>query len=566
MSLSSREFLNRYPGMAQSTQSVLDARASDASGNIQSPQWLTKRLYRQALTLAFVLGVFVRLFPVLTADFPLNDGGLFFTMSEDLQRSGYVLPEYTTYNHSQLPFAYSPLAFYITAAVGDLTASELVTIVRILPAVLSSLTLGAFFLLARELLSSEQQVLIATFAFAFIPRSFEWLIMGGGLTRALGMLCFLLTVWRVVLLYRSDSKRYIPEVALWGGLVILSHPGMAWLTVFSCGVLFVFLGRNRRAFVHSLLVMGGVAFLVFAWVLAVVEKHSFSVFVSALHTSSFFPYWIATLFNAISLSGEPVVQILLIIGYLGLVECIVQKQYLIPTWLLFVMLLSPRSAPTDASFLLALLIAVGVDRILLPSLEVLRSKIDGGSANPASLARSSYAALTVLFVYAFSTASISWMPELHPGTALRPISEADQRAMYWIAQAENETILPESRFLVLTSADFWQTDAVLEWFPSLARHKSITTVQGHEWLPENQFAHLQTHYNLSRSCIPKGLSCLEEWARSNEFEFTHIYISKERRGADTPERAFESLEASLEARADYHLIFGNTDVSIYARI
>lgn len=550
--------------MSHLTQPVLRSRAAVAPADTHAAQHITPRLYHYGLVLALMLGAFVRLFPVLTADFPLNDGGLFFTMSEDIQRAGYALPEYTSYNQSQLPFAYSPLAFYLTAALGDVTSLDLVVIVRILPAVLSALTLGAFYLLARELLHSDLQVILATFAFAFLPRSFEWLIMGGGLTRALGMLCLLLTVWQAVLLYQGGSKRHIVWCAWWGGLTVLSHPGIAWFAAFSCAIMFLFFGRTRKAVVHSLLVATGVILIVLPWVITIIERHNASTFLAAGGSASSYPLWLVTLNNLIMLSGEPGVQILLIVGLLGVAAIIAQRQYLLPAWLAAIMLLDPRSAPTDASIPLAMLVAVGVDQVLLPGVTALIAKLNTTKTSPSGASkRLSHAVLGLLLLYGFATATISANPVLHPRTALRPIAAADRAAMQWIAQAPEETIPPESQFLVLTSADFWQIDAVIEWFPSLARHKSITTVQGHEWLPDDQFADLQIQYNLSRHCIPEGVECLEDWARKSDTAFTHLYLSKSPRGNDESERYFAALEAELAANPAYKLIYSVPDVSIY---
>ena len=48
---------------------------------------------------------------------------------------------------------------------------------------------------------------MATLAFALIPRSYEWLIMGGGITRAPGMLFALLALAAVIrLVHRPTWK------------------------------------------------------------------------------------------------------------------------------------------------------------------------------------------------------------------------------------------------------------------------------------------------------------------------------------------------------------------------
>src|SRR5262245_31305489 len=96
------------------------------------------------------LGAAVRLYHTFRVDFPLNDGGLFYVMTRDLQSAHYGLPTFTSYNQIDIPFAYPPLGMYLAALVDDLTPLDLLTVFRVLPLVYCMLTLGAFFLLARR--------------------------------------------------------------------------------------------------------------------------------------------------------------------------------------------------------------------------------------------------------------------------------------------------------------------------------------------------------------------------------------------------------------------------------
>ena len=109
------------------------------------------------LILALLLGAFVRLAPVLSVDFPLNDGGLFYAMVQDIRAGGYRLPVYASYNDVQIPFAYQPLAFYLAAGITDLTGWDLLDLFRVLPAVVSVLTIPVFYWLAGVMLRSRLQ-------------------------------------------------------------------------------------------------------------------------------------------------------------------------------------------------------------------------------------------------------------------------------------------------------------------------------------------------------------------------------------------------------------------------
>jgi hypothetical protein len=117
---------------------------------------------------ALIFGAYVRILPVLQAGFPLEDGGLFYTMTADLQRNGFILPAETSYNQPLgIPFAYPPLPFYVAGLAQSLSGLPLSEIIRWLPVFFSLLTLPAFYLLAKTLLNEPLAAALAT---AILPR------------------------------------------------------------------------------------------------------------------------------------------------------------------------------------------------------------------------------------------------------------------------------------------------------------------------------------------------------------------------------------------------------------
>jgi 4-amino-4-deoxy-L-arabinose transferase-like glycosyltransferase len=122
---------------------------------------------------------------------------MFYAMARDLQHNGYRLPEFTTYNSANIPFTYPPLGFYASALIDDLTPLSLVQVFRWLPLIATCLTLPAFYLLAKSMLTSRVALVASVLAFALVPRSFMWLLMGGGVTRSLGFLFAILALYCV---------------------------------------------------------------------------------------------------------------------------------------------------------------------------------------------------------------------------------------------------------------------------------------------------------------------------------------------------------------------------------
>ncbi len=99
-------------------------------------------------SVAVLLGLAVRLPFVLNTDFPLNDGGLFYTMVRELQANHFRLPLFTSYNGTNIPFAYPPLAFYLAGILQSLTQWDLLSIFRFLPFFINLLCIPAFYSLA----------------------------------------------------------------------------------------------------------------------------------------------------------------------------------------------------------------------------------------------------------------------------------------------------------------------------------------------------------------------------------------------------------------------------------
>jgi hypothetical protein len=99
--------------------------------------------------------------------------------------------------------------------------------------------------LAREFLRSRVSVAVATAAFALVPRSFLWMIMGGGVTRSLAFLFAILAVLVVLRMYTRRDWRAAAGAAVFSSLTMMSHLEMALFVASSAAVLFVAYGRDR---------------------------------------------------------------------------------------------------------------------------------------------------------------------------------------------------------------------------------------------------------------------------------------------------------------------------------
>src|SRR5688572_14528043 len=164
---------------------------------------------------------------------------MFYAMARDLQHSGYQLPEFTSYNSGEIPYTYPPLGFYAAALLDDLTPLSMLEVFRWLPLIATCLTIPAFYLLARSMLTSRVALIAAVLAFALIPRSFMWLLMGGGVTRSLGFFFAILALYCVRQLYTKRDRSFLPWATGLSALTVLSHLETGWFLAFSIVVFFL---------------------------------------------------------------------------------------------------------------------------------------------------------------------------------------------------------------------------------------------------------------------------------------------------------------------------------------
>lgn len=504
-----------------------------------------------ALILAIIIGAFVRVTHVLGLDFPLNDGGFFYAMIRDMQNAHYALPIHASYNLTNIPFAYPPLSLY---AAGFLSAGlnlPLLDIIRVFPACISILTIPAFFLLSRRILQSEKQIIFATFAFTLLPTSFDWLIVGGGLTRSFGYLFAILTLYQTHALYTTPKKRYIFTTILFASLTVLSHPGTAWFTVYSAGVLFLFYRRSsKHGVLKSLLVIAGVIALTAPWWATLVTRHGLSVMLYPYQTESFSLASLLTPFTFLY-TNEPLLDILAVTGLLGLLVCLRERAYLLPIWLVSVFVFEPRLGATYSVVPMAMLVGAGIDRVILPAISApFASQVQRTSEVRRTLGRLPKIALGYLLLYALISAYLA------PNS--NAISNDQSEAMQWIEASTPEA----SQFVVISGEEKYGIDYVAEWFPALSRRASLTTPQGHEWLPNHEFTRrVQVHAEL-QVCANKDTACLETWAERASITFTHIYIPRHDSGSDAED--CNQLESALKSSPNYEVIYNGAGGIIFA--
>jgi hypothetical protein len=468
-----------------------------------------------SLTLLGVLlgGAALRLLPVLASEFPVNDGGMFLTMAEEIAATGFRVPAFTSYNGGDIPFAYPPLGLY-SAALLSVPGVVMTDVLRVLPILFSIATIPVMHLISRRLLGSSELAVTATAIFAFTTGSYQWLVMGGGLTRSLGFLMALVAVYFAIGLYRELRPWAAIACGIALGATALSHPQAAMFGGLSVALLLPFTAVDRgRAAGYLLLVIGVAGLVVLPWLTIGILQHGPGPLLSAVGTGG------AALLGVVSLASSRTsggyLEVIGIATSLGLAICVVRRFWLPPVWILAIAIADSRAGQPYLSVPAALAIAFLLGDIGRMILRSVRNRPTMGWARhlPTALA-------VVVIAAAFFDSLAS---QFVPRSPLRSLSAETRSAMAWV-EAETD---PDARFVVL-SGRYWALDAEAEWFPAIANRRSLATVQGSEW--QGRYAEqVERAGELPVCVVEDDRDCIEDWfATAGEVDYLFL--------VDTPAR------------------------------
>ena len=493
---------------------------------------------------ALLFGGIVRFAAPMSAQGPVNDGGLFLQMTRDLQANGFVPPQYTTYNDANIPFAYPPLGFYLVGAIQSLTGISLFDLFTYLPAVFCTLAILAFYFLALEFTQDSLKASLATLFYAMLPKSFDWFVMGGGTVRAIGLIFSFLVLLFAYRLFRTKNMRVVLPTAIFASLLVLTHPETSYQVAFSTFVLALFFLRGRKSVFHAIYVVVLVVLLTSPWWLVSLMRYGTGPFqaalgggVSSLHIATTILY-----FFQFNLGGEAILSVIAVSGLIGLVWDIRQRDFFLLTWIGFTFLVEPRAAPFASLTPLILLAIKGLDATLI-GLGFPQDFANGFESKGAR------GVLLGLIAYTFLSGVIYSM---QLGNEFRILPQ-EKEALGWITQNTPQ----ESRFLVLTGESSL-SDPLSEWFPVLTGRVSLLTVQGHEWTFNSPLLENLRSYNQAQACLNNDETCLTNW------DFDYVYIRKVRPmpEGDVVERP-SILDVSLRELQDYKIVFENKAGVVY---
>lgn len=423
---------------------------------------------RGALLLAAALlaAAATRLYMWLTTDFPINDGGPFVAVIDQIAPVFPAIPAAFDWNGLVIPFAYPPLAFWLGALLKNAGVSGISTL-HTLPIFMN---VGFICLFALLLLRAGYSRVFAALAVLFLAtalRSFEWLVMGGGLTRGLGSLFLILALLAATIPGpRAEAPASLGRMMLVGAAVagaILSH--LEWGLLAACSLVAsrAFQSRGLKEFVISSTIAGVTALLlVIPWLAWILRTNGLDPLIAASATSEW--QLVDSIRDLIFLGIDALLTNPFIL--LGGLAMLWRRQFFWVAFALLCLFVTPRHGPTPLALAYAVFAGQGVMTLYGFLKDRTRSR---GAALPITAA----AAVLAGALQGFSTVGRA--------QNVRPLSPQVREAMAWIAANQ-----PGATFAVFTGKA-WPTDSSAEWFPTVSGAQSVTTVQGREWLPDRAF-------------------------------------------------------------------------------
>jgi hypothetical protein len=481
------------------------------------------------LLLSVLIVAAIRLQLLIATDFPLNDGGLFLAFVEVISRVFPNLPHVVHYNGLSIPFAYPPLSFWVSAAAVQLGIEPL-AIVHRLPILMNIGYVLLFALLLLRTGHSRLFTALAVLVFGTTFRSYEWLVMGGGLSRGFGSI-FLLAA---VLMLMTDGGKArgrwplprLPRLVAGGacvGAAMLSHLEWGLLAAFSALVCLAMPRPGLAAYVRASLVVGMTAVaLVAPWFWWVYQIHGLEPFVAASKTSSWRMGVVLDAAKVILKSSSYLLPFVL----LGTVAAARTRDLFWVIFLAAALILTPRGGGTPMVLALAVLATSGFFALWV--------LLQG------STGRIRTTATAGLVLMGCTLAAMRIMDEISRDENFAALSPEQRSAMAWVAQTH-----PGSRFAIVKEAP-WTYDSAAEWFPVLARAVNATTLQGREWLPGQDFGHTyeaveeQLHMSTSCEMVQRSLEAFAPldfvWTEGVDLTARARALHSEQNGKTLPER------------------------------
>jgi hypothetical protein len=462
------------------------------------------------------------------------------------------MPAVNSYNLDSIPNSYPPLAFYLTGIINQATGISVMDLLHYFPFIISVITIPVFFGVTRIFYPDNPfNRSLATLIFSTLPRSFEWFVMGGGITRSLG---FFFALSAMYFYSRAIPKKKVGIDLILAGLLcsftILSHPVAGLFLAFSILVLTLYSWPDNLFFP---VIVGALALVGSApWWMTVLGQHGFTPFAGAANTGHAswidIGYLLTLNFN---FENRFFLTLVSVLALLGLFSRKRKKALFLGILVGIGYLVVPRGGVDLLTSHLAILATLGIT-VLQETWDEREIRGEDGDGNNNWIGKRTKAFLLILIVYlfigAFSYKYIDSKADLH-------LTNDEYQAMVWVREHTNENTtvmhLPPS-----SNYQDWWNDYFGEWMPAITQRYSVATVQGYEWMP-GRFDERIEQYAALRSCTEGGVECVQNWVITYDSKTDYFLLSKRQHSQLVMNDFLESI--------DYIKVYENNDVIIFER-
>ncbi len=520
------------------------------------------------LLIIFAAGFILRFEYVQDPTFPLGDGGMFYTMTQELIENNFKIPEYTSYNNSHIPYAYPPLAFYLAGGISKLFHIDLLQIFLWLPFLVNLCSIPLVFLFAKQFFQDNSYALITTAIWSISMPAFEWLVMGGGMTRSLAYTASIASLLLLLIYLKTDKKSALIGMILFGGITALSH--MEVFLVNCVSVLVIWVYKKQKPLKRSIWLLVfyylGCGLLLLPYILTIIKNHNIQPFINGFRGGEFFllPQLLKIiLFNY---TQEFSFNIVGVLALLGLFYQIKKRDYLLVVWFLLILFIDPRSINRSVILIICLLTTISIQQILKPSFSQRSSnetetKTVAEADQPKNfLSKNRISLFSIILAFLFLQIFLLAFFQFYiDDLTLYQVKITDRNAYAWI---KNNTA-SDSQILVLTASPDWHLDHTAEWFPALAKRNSITSVQGTEWLPDGRYYEVRKFNESIKKCMLSDYSCIPKILEVANIKADYIWVSKEI--CENPDKIC-TLPFLSDIRQDryYQFVYENEGVAIFS--
>jgi hypothetical protein len=248
------------------------------------------------------------------------------------------------------------------------------------------------------------------------------------------------------------------------------------------------------------------------------------------------------------------------LGVLGILVRIARRQWMVPTWLLFTILIDPRAGMTYATVPLSLSVVPILGELFSRMVPRQGSSTTVESATMPVLLRRHHAVAilsTLILFVVLRTASRTAVSEVNPLFGVQPGHLA---AMSWVVKNTDD----DASFLVISNRS-WERDYLSEWFPVIADRTSLATVQGSEWRGFTAFVDRLAQFRQLQNCANRTVTCLDDWVVRWKQPPAYVFLPKGRLfGPTSPIDCCAALRETLALSDRYRLVYDGPGASIFA--